>query len=141
MTHLLLAVLVAAQTGDSTNSADQQFATQAMHQLLQGVSNADAAQSGGDAQLKSIATTIQTDQIGIGNQLVSLASYYGINVSTDPVKASTDASGYAAAETESLKTLIVLFENEKQNGGGAELRSFAVQELPTLQKDLAALQN
>jgi hypothetical protein len=124
---------------DGANSVDQQFATQAMHQLLQGVSNADVAQSGSDANVKSLASTIQSDQVNVGTQLASLSSYYGINVSTDPLKPSTDAAGYVESQKTSLKSLIAMFENEEQNGGASQLRTFAAQSLPILQKDLASL--
>ena len=58
-----------------------------MQTLLQSVSNADVAESGGDAHMKSLASTIQYDEIAIGNQLGTLASFYGINVSTNAPKA------------------------------------------------------
>lgn len=132
--------LLGAAGGDAANSADSQFAQAAMHELLQSVSNADVAQSGGDAHMKSLATTIQYDEVAIGNQLGSLANFYGISVSTDAPKADTDAAGYAANQTKSLQTLIGLFESEEQNGGGAQLRTFASQAVPVLQKDLHALQ-
>ncbi|HTV74643.1 MAG TPA: DUF4142 domain-containing protein [Candidatus Acidoferrales bacterium] len=134
-----LGLLGASGGSDAVTSADTQFAQSAMHMLLQGVSNADAAQ-GGDSSVKGLATGIQTDEIAIGNQLASLASYYGINVSTDSPKASTDAAGYAADQAHDLPELIALFEQEKDGGGSAQLRSFASQALPTLQKDLAAVQ-
>ena len=131
--------LIAANL-DAPNTADQQFTAHAMHALLQNVSNADAAQTSGDAATKALAGTLQTDQVAIGSQLASLASYYGINVSTDAPKASTGASGFAADQKASLTHLIALFEAEQQNVGGAsQLRSFAAQSLPTLQKDLEAV--
>ncbi len=132
--------LLGAAAGDAANSADTQFTQQAMQTLLQSVSNADVAESGGDAHMKSLASTIQYDEIAIGNQLGTLASFYGINVSTNAPKASTDAAGYAATQTQELQSLIVLFQSEERNGGGEQLRAFANQEIPVLQKDLQALQ-
>ncbi len=132
--------LLGAAGGDAANPADSQFTQQAMHTLLQSVSNADVAESGGDAHVKSVASTIQSDEVAIGNQLGSLANFYGINVSTDAPKASTDAAGYVASQTKELQSLIVLFQGEEQNGGGAQLRAFASQAIPVLQKDLHALQ-
>jgi hypothetical protein len=126
---------------DAPNTADQQFTSQAMQSLLQNVSNADAAQTSGDAATKQLAGTLQTDQIAIGSQLASLASYYGINVSTNAPKASTDGAGYAADQKASLTKLIAIFQTEQQNVDGAsQLRSFAAQSLPILEKDLSAIQ-
>ncbi len=132
--------LLGATGGDAVNPADTQFTQQAMHMLLQSVANADVAESGGDANVKSVASTIQNDEIAIGNQLGSLASFYGISVSTDSPKASTDATGYASSQEQSLQALISVFQNEEQAGGGAQLRAFASQSVPVLQKDLHALQ-
>jgi hypothetical protein len=71
--------LLGATGGDAANSADTQFTHQAMQTLLQSVSNADVAESSGDAHIKSLASTIQYDEIAIGNQLGTLA---GSTVST-----------------------------------------------------------
>lgn len=111
-----------------------------MHVLLQSVANADVAESGSDAQAKTVASSVQSDEIAIGNQLASLSSYYGIPLSTEAPKATTDAAGYTADQAHQLQTLIGLFEQEKDGGGGAQLRAFAGQSLPILEKDLHAVQ-
>jgi len=135
-----LSVTMLGAAIDGVTTADSDFAHQAMTMLLQSVANADPAQSNGSADVKALASKVQTDEIGIGKQLASLANYYGINVSTTAAKPSTDASGYAADQAKSLESLITIFENEAQNGGGAQLRSFASASLPTLQADLKAVQ-
>jgi hypothetical protein len=108
--------------------------------LLQSVSNATAAESSGDAHVKTVATNVQSDEIAIGSQLASLSSYYGITLSTNAPQATTDGSGYAADQAHQLHTLIVLFQQEKDGGGGAQMRAFAGQSLPILEKDLQAVQ-
>jgi predicted outer membrane protein len=132
--------LLGADLGDATTPADSQFAHSAMNVLLISVSNATAAESSGDAQVKNLANNVQSDELAIGSQLASLASYYGITLSTDAPKATTDGSGYAADQAHQLQTLIVLFQSEKDGGGGAQMRAFAGQSIPILQKDLQAVQ-
>jgi hypothetical protein len=132
--------LLGADLGDATTPADSQFAHSAMGVLLQSVSNATAAESSGDEHVKTVATNVQSDEIAIGSQLASLSSYYGITLSTNAPKATTDGSGYVADQAHQLHTLIVLFQQEKDGGGGAQMRAFAGQSLPILEKDLQAVQ-
>jgi hypothetical protein len=132
--------LMGAASGDSANVADTAFTQQSMQLLLQGVSNANVAEKDGDDGQKTLATSIQNDEVKIGDELASLASYYGISCSTDDPKATTDASSYDGDQVQSLTKLIALFQDEQNNGGGAQLRSFATESIPTLQKDLAAAQ-
>ncbi|HUA10348.1 MAG TPA: hypothetical protein VMA98_13860 [Candidatus Acidoferrales bacterium] len=141
-TLVLSSVLSVAVLGagiDTVGPGDGAFTHHAMAILLQGVSNADAAESGGGAGVKALATKVQSDEITIGDQLVSLASFYGISVSTNAPKASTDAAGYTADQAKSLSSLITLFENEASSGG-SQLRTFASNSLPTLRADLSAVQ-
>lgn len=109
--------------------------------LLQSVSNANAAESSGSDHVKAVASSVQNDEIAIGSQLASLASYYGIALSTNAPKPTTDGSGYATDQAHQLQTLIVIFQQEKDGGGGAQLRAFAGQSLPILEKDLQAVQS
>jgi len=125
---------------DAANTADSQFTQQAMQLLLQSVSNANTAQADGSDGVKTLATNVQGDEVNIGTQLASLASFYGINVSTNAPKPNCTASDYAADQAKALSQLVVLFQAEQTGGGGAQLRTFAAQELPVLQKDLAAAQ-
>jgi hypothetical protein len=125
---------------DAANPADTQFTQQAMQLLLQSVSNANPAQADGTDGVKALATTVQGDEVNVGTQLASIASFYGIKVATDSPKPSCTASDYAADQAKALSQLVVLFQAEQTNGGGAQMRSFAAQELPVLQKDLDAAQ-
>ncbi|HTV93036.1 MAG TPA: hypothetical protein VMG98_09990 [Verrucomicrobiae bacterium] len=133
--------LLGADLGDATSPADTQFAHSAMGVLLQSVSNANAAESSGSDHVKAVASSVQSDEIAIGSQLASLASYYGIALSTNAPKPTTDGSGYAADQAHQLQTLIVMFQQEKDGGGGAQLRAFAGQSIPILEKDLQAVQS
>jgi hypothetical protein len=126
---------------DAANTADTQFTQQAMQLLLQSVSNANPAQADGTDGVKALATTVQSDEVNVGTQLASIANFYGISVTTDSPKPSCTASDYAADQAKELAQLVALFQTEQQNGGGAQLRSFAAAELPVLQKDLDAAQN
>lgn len=125
---------------DAANTADTQFTQQAMQLLLQSVSNANPAEADGNSGVKTLATTVQGDEVNIGTQLVSIAGFYGINVSTKAPQPSCTASDYAANQAKTLAELVALFEAEQSAGGGAQMRSFAAQTLPVLEKDLSAAQ-
>jgi hypothetical protein len=125
---------------DAANTADSQFTQQAMQLLLQSVSNANPAEADGSDGVKALATTVQGDEVNVGTQLASIANFYGIKVATDSPKPSCTPSDYAADQAKALSQLVALFQAEQQNGGGAQLRSFAATELPVLQKDLDAAQ-
>jgi hypothetical protein len=126
---------------DAANTADTQFTQQAMQLLLQSVSNANPAEADGTDGVKALANTVQGDEVNVGSQLASIAGFYGIKVATDSPKPSCTASDYAADQAKALSQLVVLFQAEQANGGGAQLRSFAAEELPVLQKDLSAAQS
>jgi hypothetical protein len=125
---------------DAANTADTQFTQQAMQLLLQSVSNANPAEADGTDGVKALATTVQGDEVNVGSQLASIANFYGIKFATDAPKPSCTASDYAADQAKALSQLVALFQSEQANGGGAQLRSFAAEELPVLQKDLDAAQ-
>lgn len=133
--------LLGAGQGDSTSAADSQFTQQAMQLLLQSVSNANPAQADGSDGVKALATTVQGDEVNVGSELASIANFYGIKVATDSPKPSCTASDYAADQAKALSQLVALFQAEQQNGGAPQMRSFAAQELPVLEKDLSAAQN
>jgi hypothetical protein len=135
-----LGIALLGAANDAANPADTQFTQQAMQLLLQSVSNANPAEADGTDGVKTLATNVQSDEVSIGTQLASIASYYGIKVGTDSPKPSCTASDYAADQAKALSQLVALFQSEETNGGGAQMRSFAAQELPTLQKDLDAAQ-
>lgn len=132
--------LLGASTNDAANPADSQFTQQAMQLLLQSVSNGNPAQADGSDGVKTLASGVQTDEVSIGTQLASIASFYGIKVSTNSPKPSCTAADYAADQAKALSHLVALFQAEQSSGGGAQLRSFAAEALPVLQKDLSAAQ-
>lgn len=125
---------------DTANTADTQFTQQAMQLLLQSVSNANPAEADGTDGVKTLATSVQGDEVNVGSELASIANFYGIKVATGSPKPSCTASDYAADQAKALSALVVLFQAEQQNGGGAQLRSFAAEQLPVLEKDLSAAQ-
>jgi hypothetical protein len=133
--------LLGASQDDAANTADTQFTQQAMQLLLQSVSNANPAEADGTDGVKALANSVQGDEVTIGSQLASIADFYGIKVPTDSPKPSCTASDYAADQAKELSALVALFQGEQQGGGGAQLRSFAAEELPVLQKDLSAAQH
>jgi len=135
-----LGLALLGASGDPTTPADTQFASHAMPLLLQSVANANPAESGGDATVKALASKVQSDEVSIGTQLVSIAGYYGIKVSTDSPKPSIQASDYTASQATVLPQLITLFEQEAKGGGGAQMRSFAETSVPVLEGDLKAVQ-
>lgn len=123
---------------DAANTADTQFSQQAMQLLLQSVSNANPAEADGSDGVKALATNVQGDEVSIGSQLASIANYYGINVSTEAPKPSCTPADYATDQAKALSQLVALFQAEQQGGGGAQLRTFAADALPMLEKDLNA---
>ncbi len=135
-----LSIGLLAAANDAANTADTQFTQQAMQLLLQSVSNANPAQTSGTDGVKALATTVQGDEVTIGSQLASISSFYGIKVATNSPQPSCTASDYAANQAKALTALIALFEAEQHGGGGAQLRTFAAEALPVLEKDLSAAQ-
>ncbi|HTZ53787.1 MAG TPA: DUF4142 domain-containing protein [Candidatus Acidoferrum sp.] len=135
-----LGIALLGASNDAANPADTQFTQQAMQLLLQSVSNANPAEADGNDGVKTLATSVQSDEVTIGSQLASIASYYGIKVATDAPKPSCTASDYAADQAKALSQLVALFQAEQTAGGGAQLRSLAAESLPVLEKDLSAAQ-
>lgn len=135
-----LGVALLGAANDAANTADTQFTEQAMQLLLQSVSNANPAEADGSDGVKQLATTVQGDEVNVGTQLASIASFYGIKVSTNAPQPSCTASDYAADQAKTLAALVALFEAEQNGGGGAQMRSFAAETLPVLEKDLSEAQ-
>ena len=125
---------------DAANTADTQFTQQAMQLLLQSISNANPAEASGNTGVKALATSVQGDEVNIGTQLGSIASFYGIKVSTNAPQPSCTASNYAVDQAKDLSHLVALFQAEEHAGGGGQLRTFAAEALPVLEKDLSAAQ-
>ena len=135
-----LSIGLLGAANDAANTADTQFTQQAMQLLLQSVSNANPAQADGTDGVKALATTVQGDEVSIGSQLASISNFYGIKVATNAPKPSCTASDYAADQAKALAALVALFQAEQQGGGGAQMRTFAAEALPVLEKDLSAAQ-
>ncbi len=127
-----VALMGAASPGDS------HFSTTSMHVMLQSIADAEAVRPDASGAVKSLAADVQKDELAMGNQLVSIATYYGINLSTTMPKATATPATFAASQSKALSTLVGLFKDESENGGGGQLRAYATEALPILQKDLAA---
>ncbi len=134
-----LGVCLMGATNDSVSAGDTAFAPAAMNVILQSVANAEAVQSSGaSGDLTKFAANIQSDELAVGTQLASLADFYGINVKTDLPKSDCTADTFAQTQVDSLNKLIAMLQAEKNNGNAPNLRDFADNALPRLQKDLEA---
>jgi hypothetical protein len=134
-----LGVCLMGATNDAVSSGDAAFAPAAMNMILQSAANAEAVQSdGATGGVATLAASIQQDELAIGTQLASLASYDGVNVSTDLPKSDCSTDDFASNQVESLTKLIATLQTEKDNGNSPNLRDFAVNAIPRLQKDLDA---
>lgn len=132
-----LGVSLMGATNDSVSAGDVAFAPAAMNSILQSVSNAEAVQGdGATGDVAKLAANIQNDELAIGTQLASLASYDGINVSTNLPKSDCTTDNFASTQVTTLTNLISMLQAEKDNGNAPNLRDFAVNALPRLQKDL-----
>ena len=133
-----LSIGLMGASGDSVSPGDSQFTHRSMTLMLQSIADAEAVHPNASGSVKTLAADVQRDELAMGSQLASIASYYNISVGTDLPKSQAEASSFAAAQSKSLAQLIALFKDESLNGGGAQLRSFATEALPILEKDLAA---
>lgn len=136
-----LGICLMGATNDAVSSTDVQFAPSAMKLILQSVANAEAVQDGSadpSPEETALAKQIQSDGLAVGSQLSSLAGYDGINVSTDLPKATGTNASFAQDQVSSLEQLIALLQAEKNNGNSPNLKDFADNAIPRLQKDLDA---
>jgi hypothetical protein len=134
-----LGVCLMGATNDSVSAGDAAFAPAAMKMILQSVANAEAVQSdGATGGVATLAASIQNDELAIGTQLASLASYDGVNVSTDLPKSDCTTDNFASTQVTALTNLIASLQAEKDGGNAPNLRDFAVNAIPRLQKDLDA---
>jgi hypothetical protein len=144
---LLLGSLVGFSTmavgTNSANAADAQFTTQAMTALLQGVADARTERHSPNSSVRAYAKNILSRDLAMGDKLAAIASYYGIKYSTKAPAArfaTTAGSSYLQAQLASQQRLISLFHNEMLNGGGADFRTYAADQLPVLHKNLTMAQ-
>ncbi|HET9028875.1 MAG TPA: DUF4142 domain-containing protein [Candidatus Aquilonibacter sp.] len=136
-----LGVCLMGASQDPITGADMNFAPTAMNALTQSIANAEAVQTGSASPaVNKLAAQIQTDELGLGTQLASLADYYGVNVKTDLPKANDDASTFVHDQVTALTNLIAIMEAERNGGNASQLRTFADGAVTVLQKDLQAAQ-
>ncbi|MDE2482760.1 MAG: hypothetical protein KGN02_11265 [bacterium] len=121
------------------NPADSHFSTTAMKPLLQSIADAEAVQPNATGSVKQLAAELQKDELTIGDQLATISGYYNINVDTTMPKGNGDASAFVANQERSLGQLVGLFKQESSAGGAGQLRAYAAEALPILEKDLAAV--
>lgn len=134
-----LGVCLMGATNDAVSAGDVAFAPAAMNVILQSVSNAEAVQSdGATGDVAKLAASIQSDELALGTQLASLSNYYGVNVSTDLPKSDCTTDNFASTQVTTLTKLISMLQSEKDNGNAPNLRDFADNAIPRLQKDLDA---
>ncbi|MBV8636448.1 MAG: hypothetical protein JO322_00040 [Candidatus Eremiobacteraeota bacterium] len=134
-----LGVCLMGATNDSVSAGDVAFAPATMNILLQSVANAEAVQSdGATGDVAKLAASIQSDELAVGTQLANVASFDGIDVKTDLPKSDCTTDTFAEDQVTSLNKLISLLQAEKDSGNAPNLRDFADNAIPRLQKDLDA---
>jgi hypothetical protein len=136
-----LGICLMGATNDSVSSTDVNFAPSAMKLILQSAANAEAVQDGSadpSPSVTALAKQIQTDCLAVGSQLADVASYDGINVNTDLPKATGTNTSFASDQVTALEQLIAVLQAEKNDGNAPNLRDFADNSIPRLQKDLDA---
>ena len=134
-----LGVCLMGATNDSVSAGDATFAPAAMNVILQSVANAEAVQGdGATGDVATLAASIQNDELAVGTQLSNLADFDGIAVKTDLPKSDCTTDNFAETQVTSLTKLIAMLQAEKDNGNAPNLRDFADNAIPRLQKDLAA---
>ncbi len=136
-----LGICLMGATNDAVSSTDVNFAPSAMKLILQSVSNAEALQDGSadpSPEVTALAKQIQADGLAVGSQLASLAGYDGIDLKTDLPKATGTNASFPQDQVTSLEQLIAILQAEKNNGNAPNLRDFADNAIPRLQKDLDA---
>jgi Domain of unknown function (DUF4142) len=136
-----LGICLMGATNDAVSATDVNFAPSAMKMILQGAANAEAVQDGTadpSPDVTALAKSIQADCLAVGSELAQLADYDGIKVSTDLPKATGTNASFAQDQVTALSQLIAVLQSEKANGNAPNLRDFADNAIPRLQKDLDA---
>lgn len=134
-----LGVCLMGASNDSVSAGDAAFAPAAMNVILQSVANAEAVQTdGATGDVAKLAASIQSDELAVGTQLSNVADYDGISVKTDLPKSDCTTDTFAETQVTSLNKLIAMLQTEKDNGNAPNLRDFADNAIPRLQKDLDA---
>jgi putative membrane protein len=154
-----LASPVLAQTGLGANAFDTKFVQAAMQADSTEIEQARAElQASNDPSVQLYARTIIKDHTTATSQLAALAQSLNVSYPDMHVQANTpdtmgspppggaaanpsmSATAYFQGQVKAHQEAILLFQNEARNGGSAQLKRFAADELPTLNAHLAMAQ-
>lgn len=151
-TALALAVLfaaagAAAQTGPGPE--DQQFVDQAIRANNAEIAQAQAEmQSSTDPNVKTFAGTVMKDHTAANTQLVAIASSLNMtypppadaNGASATTAAAPDARDYMSQQVQAHQAAVGLYQGEVNNGGSAQLRTYAATALLTIKAHLSMAQ-
>ena len=127
--------------------SDQTFVREASAAGLAEVRDAQQAlQMAKRDEVRQAARQILTDHQAANAKLKALAEQKNLPLATAPApspasKHSDFDRGYVAAQIEAHETAIGLFKSQVANGRDNELRAFASETLPTLEKHLAMMRS
>jgi putative membrane protein len=125
--------------------SDQTFVREASAAGLAEVRDArKALQMAKRDEVRQAAQQILTDHEAANARLTALAGQKNLPVATAPApspaaKGGDFDSAYVAAQIEAHEKAIALFKGQVQNGRDNDLRAFAAETLPTLEKHLAMM--
>lgn len=139
----------AGAAGQTAGNHDTEFATEAASSGMMEVETSKVAEKQAkDSKVKSFAKMMVTDHTKANDKLKKLAKEKGISLPDDQAaKAEADKlkdkKGHdfdmayiEAAGPDAHQKAVSLFEQESSSGQDAQMRAFAKQTLPTLQKHL-----
>jgi putative membrane protein len=138
--------LATAAAGANDTQADVAFVTKAVTTVRNEVAASTAAAKKSESRaVKTVATTMGTDQRSLSEQLLAIARAKGVSIPPGGDASPTDAPGYSddefvAREIKSHREAIALYEDEASSSD-AQLRAFAQQILPQLHQHLAMLES
>jgi putative membrane protein len=141
---------MASATKADLSSADKKFVEKAASGGLAEVQAAQLAQQkGADQKVKDFAQQMITDHTAANQKLASIAQQKGLTVPTE-VDAKDQKEldklskldgkkfdhAYLKAETKDHEGMLSLLQKEAKNGKDSDLKSFAEDTIPTVQKHL-----
>jgi putative membrane protein len=156
-----LATPALSQTGLGANGMDTKFVTMAIHIDNMEIDGARAElRASSNPSVHLYANTIIKDHTASSSQLAAIAQSLNISYPDSHVQAnSPDSTGtpppganapampsaqspqaYFQNQVQGHNEAILLYQNEANNGGSAQLRRFAADALPTLKAHLAMAQ-
>ncbi|HEY1429965.1 MAG TPA: DUF4142 domain-containing protein [Candidatus Tumulicola sp.] len=156
----ICATPVLAQTGLGANGLDTKFVQMAMQSDSTEIEQARAEmQASHNPSVQLYARTIVKDHTAASSQLAAIAQSLNISYPDSHVQANTpDSTGtpppaatnaatpsmsptaFFNGQVKAHNEAILLFQNEANNGGSAQLRRYAADTLPTLKAHLAMAQ-